>query len=108
MNIKGMKPRVRQAYSFLREQAKKQGKNICDLYEKKALVEYVNICDWDWSVHDEIAHGKTEEEALEATHEWFMKMSNEELFFDRISSHSQYELILLKAEELGFEPKEEV
>lgn len=48
-------------------------------------------------------HGLPQEEAEKKTEKWLLSMSNEELFYNRISTYTQYILILDKAEELGYE-----
>lgn len=102
------KPIVMQAYDYLKKYAEEHSiEDICDVFDKETMVEYVSICDWDWSVHDEKERGKTEEEAIEATRKWLESMSKRELFYERIPEHNRHELILCKADELGFEPKEE-
>lgn len=98
------KPLTKASYDFLKQYCEEKCvSELWDLFDKKQLTAYVNLADWDWSVNDEMKeNGLTEDAAIAATEKWFLSMSNEELF-ERISGNGQWELIRLKAEELGFE-----
>lgn len=108
MNIREMKSETRRAYEFLKEYCKEHNiDDICELFDKKVLVEHVFQSDWDWSVQDEmIFNNLSEEEAVAATEQWFLSMSKKELFYDKICTLYQYDLIEDKAEDLGFDFEE--
>lgn len=92
-----------QAKEFIEKYIKNKGiKQICDLFSKETLIEFVNQIDWDWSIEDEMQENNcTEDEARRKTEEWFMSMKKAELW-DRINTFNQADLILDKAYDLGF------
>ena len=96
------------AKEFLKQYAKENGiKDICELFDKEILVEFVYQSDWDWAIKDEMeTNGLSEKEAIEESTNWFMSMDKHELFYERTSTNSQYCLITSKAEDLGFEWEE--
>ena len=96
------------AKDFLQNYIKENGiKDICELFDKETLIENVYQSDWDWAIDDEIKiNGLSEEDAQKAAEDWFMSMSKQELFYERTSYSSQYNLVVDKAEELGFEWEE--
>ena len=104
------KPKTKEyaARKFLQDYVKENRiKDICELFDKEILIESTYDIDWNWSIEDEMfINGCSEKEAIEKTKTWFNSMSNEELFYRRISSWNQNYLIVYKAEELGFEWKE--
>lgn len=104
MLINEMSAEVKKAYYFLKEYCRENCVNdICDLFDRKTLVENVSQSDWDWSVKDEMGCcNLSEDEARKRTEEWLLSMSNEILFYDRICDYCQYSLILDKAEDLGY------
>ena len=92
------------AKEFLQNYVKENGiKDICELFKKEILVECVYQADWDWAIKDEIEiNGLSGEDARKAAEEWFMSMSKQELFYERISMGNRDYLIATKAEDFGF------
>lgn len=99
--IREMNEDTRKAYKFLNGYADYRNLDICDLFSKEVLVNNVSQAEWDWSIEDEISeNGLDKEAAIEASYQWFLGMSNYELFYERISQHVQFALIEDLAEEL--------
>ena len=96
------------AKEFLKNYVKENGiKDICELFSKDTLIEFSYDSDWEWSIKDEMEYNfLSEEEAVVATRNWFMSMSKEELFYERMCTGNQDCLITDKAEDLGFEWEE--
>ena len=96
------------AREFLHKYIRENGiKDICNLFDKKMLIKNTYKIEWQWHIEDEIfLYGYSKEKAIEKTKAWFDSMSNEELFYRRISSWNQKSLIVKKAEELGLEWRE--
>ena len=61
------------AKEFLKQFAKEHNiKDICELFDKKMLIEYVYQSDWDWAIEDEMeVNGLSEEEAQIEAEKWF-------------------------------------
>jgi hypothetical protein len=96
------------AKEFLQSYVKENGiKDICELFDKETLVEFVYQSDWDWAIKDEMEiNGLSEEDAQIEAEYWFLSMSKYELFYNRIALGNRDILISDKAEDLGFEWKE--
>ena len=103
--IREMDEETRKAYEFLQKYAlERDVSDICELFKKETLVDNVCQADWDWSVQDEMdANGLSRNAAVDATEKWFLEMTNEELFYERIGQPHQFQLIGDMAENLGFE-----
>ena len=93
------------ARRFLNQYIKEHNiEEICDLFDKHILIEYIYQMDWDWAIDDAMeTQGLSHEEAIKDAEEWFLSMSKYELFYERMSHSSQDELIVDMAEKLGFE-----
>lgn len=96
--------KYKKAESFLRKYIEDHNlKSVLDLFDKETLFINSSDTDFDWAVEDGMKQGLTEEQAIEEARKWFMEMSKYELFYSRTNSFTQQQMIIDKAEELGFE-----
>jgi len=92
------------ARDFLNDYINKNNiEDICMLFDKTLLVECTSELDWEWAVKDELVNNRcSEEQAVCKTEEWLMSMTHKELFYERLPKNVQTDLIMSKAEDLGF------
>jgi len=94
---------VLKAKAFLEGYAKANGlSNISHLFDKETLIANSSDSMWDWAINDELKTSNCSEvEVQKKVKEWYISMSNDELFYERTSIYSQEYLILSKAEEIA-------
>lgn len=95
--------KFKEALNFLKSIAEEKGITYPDLFTKEELLENIAEYYFDWSIQDEIENNHlSREEAVKVTNEWLKSKDNFDLLKHYISEDTERELVIEKAEELGF------